>query len=134
MILFNDLRKYLIAFFFVMFYASVCLAAANDLSLHSDAVALPMQPTNEPPLKTSVGVDSEYFAQYFTSPRSAITSQEVKDMPFSSMKEFFEETAAITLHKGSDLTIWSLAPSLDRISLNPIDDIKNIQVLVKYRF
>jgi hypothetical protein len=134
MMLFNDLRTYLIAFFLVMFYASVSLAAANDLSLHSDAIALPMQPTNEPPLKTSVGVDSEYFAQYFTSSRSAITTQEVKDRPFSSMKESFEEAAAITLHKGSDRTIWSLAPSLDRISLNPIDDIKNIQVLVKYRF
>ncbi|HUI44566.1 MAG TPA: hypothetical protein VL122_01075 [Nitrospirota bacterium] len=122
------------AFFLTMFYASVSLAAVNDLGLHSDAIAQTTQPTNESSVKTSAGIDSEYSPQYFTSFGSAITTPEDKDKPFSSMKEYLEDTAAITLAKGGDDIIWSLAPSLARMSLNPIDDIKNIQLLLKYRF
>jgi len=117
-----------------MFYASATLAAANDLSLHADTISPMMQPTNASPLKTTDGIDNEWFARYFANFTSTTTALEAKDMPAISLKEYFEETAAITLHKGGDRNIWSLAPSLDRISLNPIDDIKNLQVLVRYRF
>ena len=59
---------------------------------------------------------------------------EGKDLAFGSMNECFEETAVITLRKEGDEIMWGLAPSLGKFSLNPIDDIKNLQVLLQYRF
>lgn len=134
MVLFNGVRKYLAAFFLVMFYASASPAAMNDLSLSSDTIAQTMHATNESPIKASIGINSECFTGYFTNFSSVIIALEHKAMPVGSMNACFEETAAITLHKGGDKIIWSLAPSLGRFSLNPIDDIKNLQVLLQYRF
>ena len=134
MLLFNGLRKYLAAFLLVMFYASVSLAAADDMSLQSDTIAQTMQPTNEPSIKTAAGISSDCFIGCFANIRSEITVLERKDMPVGSMNESFEQATSITLRKDGDKIIWSLVPSLDRFSLNPIDDIKNIQVVLKYRF
>jgi hypothetical protein len=127
-VLFNGFKKYLAAFFFVMFYASASLATTNNLNLWSDTIVQTIHPT----IKTSY--NSEYFNEYFTNFRSVAIVLERKDMPVGSMSECFEEASAITLHKDGDKVIWSLVPSLDRVSLNPIDNIKNLQVLLKYRF
>lgn len=62
-----------------------------------------------------------------------ISALERKDIPVGSMKESLEEAVAIALHRDGD-KIWSLAPSLCKVSLNPIDDIKNLQVLLQYRY
>jgi hypothetical protein len=131
--LFKGLRKIISAFYLVIFYASASLAAANGMSLPSDTIAQTMHPTNESPI-TSEGIDRKFFTEYFTSFRSVITGVERKDSSVGSMNECFEEIAAISLHKDGDKIIWSVAPSLLRISLNPIEDIKNLQVLLRYRF
>lgn len=135
MVLFSGRRKYLAALILATFFASASLAAADDLSLQSDTVSRTMHPTNESPTKISSGINSECFTGYFINLRSVIAAPERKDMPVGSMNECFEDTAAITLHKDGDKIIWSLVPSLlGRFSLNPIDDIKNLQVVLKYRF
>jgi hypothetical protein len=131
--LFSGLRKIIAAFYLVIFYASASLAAANGMSFPSDTIAQSMHPTNESPI-TSVGIDSKFFTEYFTSFRSVIAGVERKDSSVGSMNECFEEIAAISLHKDGDKIIWSVAPSLLRFSLNPIEDIKNLQVLLRYRF
>ena len=128
MVLFNGPRKYLAAFFLVMFYASASLATTNNLSLWSDTV----DQTIHPIIKTSG--NSECFTGYFTNFRNVPIVLEREDMPAGSLNECFGETSAITLHKGGDKIVWSLVPSLDRLSLNPIDNIKNLQVLWQYRF
>lgn len=128
MVLFNGLRRCLAAFFLVMFCASASLATTNDPSLWSDTVDKTIHPT----IKTSG--NSECFTGYFTSFRNMPIVLEREDMPAGSLNECFGETSAITLHKGGDKTVWSLVPSLDRLSLNPIDNIKNLQVLWQYRF
>ncbi len=131
MVLFIGLRKYLAALFFIIIYASASLAATNELGLYS---ALTMHPANDSPKNISVEINGDGFAGYFTKFASLSAALEHKDMPVSSVNESFEETAAISLHKDGDKTIWSLIPSLSRYSLNPIDDIKNIQVLLQYKF
>jgi hypothetical protein len=131
--LFNGLRKIIAVFSLFIFYASASLAASNGMSLPSDTIAQTMHPTNESPI-TSVGIDSKFFTGYFTGFRSVITGVEREDMPAGSLNECFGETSAITLHKGGDKITWSLIPSLDKVSLNPIDNIKNLQVLLQYRF
>jgi hypothetical protein len=124
-------KKYLVALFLIMIYASASLAAANDPGLFS---AMTMHPTNDSPKNISVEINSDCFAGYFTKFTSLSTDLEHMDMPISWVSECFEETSTITLHKDGDKIIWGLAPSLSRYSLNPIDDIRNIQVLLRYRF
>ncbi len=129
--LFIGLQKYLAALFLILIYASASLAAANDQGLLS---ALTMHPTNDSLKNISAEINSDCFAGYFTEFTRESAALEHKDMPVSSASECFEETASIALHKDGDKIIWSLVPSLSRYSLDPIDDLKNIQVLLRYRF
>ncbi len=128
MLLFNGLRKYLAAFFLVMLSASASLATTNNLSLWSD----PVDKTIDPTIKTSG--NSECFTGYFTNFRNVPIVLERENMPAGPLNECFGEASAITLHKGGDKVVWSLVPSLDNLSLNPINNIKNLQVLWQYRF
>ena len=127
---FVGLQKYSAALFLIMICASASFAAADDLGLFS---ALTMHPTDSLN-NISVEINSDCFAGYFTKFTSASAAPEHKDTPISSVSECFEEAASITLHKDGDKIIWSLVPSLSRYSLDPIDDLKNIQVLLRYRF
>jgi hypothetical protein len=129
----KGIRKYTAAIFLVMFFASATLAAANNLSLQSDTIAQTMHPTNETSIKTSTDINSACSTGYLTNFGSALTVLERKGMPAGSLNECFNETAAIALHKDGDKIIWSLTPSLDRFSFNPIDDIKKLQVLLQYK-
>ena len=132
--LFNDLRKYLTAFFLVIFYASASLAEVSDPGLPFVTAAQTTHPTDLPTIDISAGINSECFTGYYTNLQSVITALERNDVPVGSMKESFEETAAIALHKHGEKIIWSLAPSLDKVSLNPIEDFKNLHVLLQHRF
>ena len=130
--LFNCLRTYLAAFFLVVFTAS--LAAANDPGLPSDASAQATCPTNQSPSELSAGINSDCFSGYHINFKSVISALERKDLPVGPMKESIEEAVAIALLRDGDTSMWSLAPSLGKISLNPIDDIKNLQVLLQYKY
>ncbi len=133
--LFNGLLKCLVAFFLVTIYAPAVLGAANELSLlPSDIISHTMNLANPSPIKKSVWNSNECFPGYFANDKSVSISMEGKDLAFGSMNECFEETAVITLRKEGDEIMWGLAPSLGKFSLNPIDDIKNLQVLLQYRF
>ncbi len=120
--------------FLVMFFASATLAAANSLSFQSDIIAQTTYPTDDMPIKTSAGINSECFTGYFTNFRTVTTALKGKEMPVGSLNECLKETVGIALHKDGDKIIWSLAPSLGRFSLNPTDNIKNLQVLLQYSF
>ncbi len=118
-----------------MFFASACPAAANDAGLPSVTIARTVHPTNESSIKTSVEIESECFTGYFTDIRSVINDRERRDMPAGSVNECFEEPAPLALHKDGDKIIWSLAPSLAKLSLNPIDDSKKLPLLLlQYSF
>ena len=135
MVLFNGLLKYSATIFLVIFCAFASLAAANDLSLRSDANAQTTHPENEQRLQTSGELTSECFAEYSNDIGILITAPENPNMPVGSVNESLEESVAIALHKdGDNKIIWSLGPSLKTISLKPIDKINNLQVLLKYKF
>ncbi len=133
MVLFNGFRKYLVVFFLVMLSASSSLAAANNLSFESDTDYQMMQPTNEPPIIKSAEINSACFSVYVTDFKSAVSALERGDTA-GSMNECFGDTATISLHKDDGKIIWSVAPSLSRLSFNPLDNIRNLQVVLKYRF
>ncbi len=106
----SGLYKYLSAFFFIML-CSASLAGANN---RDSSLELPMLPANE------------FIVQD--------TANGHQDAPAGSLGESLEDIAAIPLHKHDDQIVWSLAPSLSKVSLNPIDDIRNMQVLLRFRF
>jgi hypothetical protein len=93
-----------------------------------------MHPTIDSLQNISIGINSDCFTGYFTKFRSVSAALERRDMPIVPTSESLEEAAAITLHKDGDKGIWSLAPSLCKYSFNLLDDIKNFQVLLRYRF
>jgi hypothetical protein len=133
-LLFNGLQNYLAVFILAIFCASASFAAANDLNLQSDTITQTMHPTNESPIETSAGIKIDGFTGDYNNYRSEIIAFERTDKSIGSIKEYIEETCSIALRKHADKIIWSLAPSLDRFSFNPIDDIKNLQIVLKYRF
>ncbi len=128
---FSGLQKYITALFLVMIYASASCAATNDLDLFSAPMAYPKDDSSN---NISVEINSDCFAGYFTNSTDVNTAPEHKDMPVSSVSECLEEAVSIALRKDGTTIIWSLVPVLSTYSLNPIDDIKNIQVLLQYRF
>jgi hypothetical protein len=133
MVLFKGLRKYSAMFYLVLFIASASLAAANGPGLPADAIPQTPHPTNESSITTSIGIDNECFTGDFTNSGSLITGLERRNKPLVLMNECFNEPTFIALHKDGDKIIWSLAPSsLSKLSLNPIDDSKKLQVLLQY--
>ena len=136
MALFKGLQKYSAAFFLVMLFASASPATANGPVLPFVTPARTMHPTNESSITTSMEIDNECFAGYFTNFRIVIVDPERRDnMPVGSINECFEDPAPLALHKDGDKIIWSLAPSLAKFSPNPIDDSKKLPLLLlQYSF
>lgn len=120
------LHKYSALFFLIMIFTS-SLAGANDLALSS---ALAMHPINSPLNNISAGC----FPGRFVESTRKGAALEREDTLVSSESNCFKENAAIPLHKDGKEIVWSLAPSLSKFSLDPLDVIKNVQVLLQYRF
>ncbi len=79
-----------------------------------------MQQLNSPFMQIASGASSYSGTGYFTD--------------LTGERPLLEETASIPLHKHGSTTIWSLAPEPGKLSLNPIDMIKNIHLVLQYRF
>ncbi len=128
---FSGLQKYVAALFLVMIYASASFAATNGLDLFPFLTADPKDDSSN---NISIEINNDCFAGYFTNSTKVNTTPEYRDMPVGSVSECLEEAASIALRKDGTTIIWSLVPVLTTYSLNPIDDIKNIQVLLQYKF
>ncbi len=138
MVVFNGLRKYLVVFLLITFSASASLAAENDFSLESNDPSQAINQTSESSMTTSTGVNNLCLSTYVTNFGNAVTNVGRRGTA-DSMYECFEDTTPTTplhipLHKDDGKVIWSLTPSFSRITFNPIDDIRNLQVMLKYRF
>ena len=137
MVSFNGLQKSLVVFFLVTFSACASLAAGNDFSIGPDTPSQAVKQTRESSGTTSAGVNNLCLSAYGTNFGNTATSLE-RTVSAASVNECFEDTAPtplhISLHKDEGKVIWSLAPSFSRLSINPIDDIRNLQVVLKYRF
>jgi len=127
----SSLQKYLIAVFLIAICTSTSDALANSVGLFS---AQKMNQTDALLNNTSVGINNDFFAGQYTKLASASFAHEYKEISASPVSQYFEDITTISLHKDHDKITWSLAPSLNTYSLNPIDDIKNVQVLLQYKF
>ena len=124
-------KKSLIIVFLIAICALTSIAEANSIG---SFFAQKINTTNVLSNNTSTGVNTDFFAGDFTKFTSASSALEYRDMSAGPVRQYFQDITAIALHKDHDQIIWSLAPSLSTYSLNPIDDIKNVQVLLRYRF
>ena len=126
-----SLKKSLIVVFLIAICAFTSIAEANSIG---SLFAQKINATNVLSNNASMGVNNDFFAGDFTKFTSASSALEYRDMSASPVSQYFQDITAISLHKDHDKIIWSLAPSLSTYSLNPIDDIKNVQVLLRYNF
>lgn len=126
-----SLKKLLIVVFLIAICASTSIAVANSIGLFS---AQKMNSTNTLSNNTSMGFNNDFFTGDFTKFTSTSSALEYKGISASPMSQYLQDITAISLQKDHDKIIWSLAPSLSTYSLNPIDDIKNVQVLLRYKF
>ncbi len=137
MVLFNGLRKYLVVFLLVTFSAAASLAAENDFSLESNTPSQAINQTSESS-SASMRVNNLCLSSYVTNFGTAVTNVGRRGTA-DSMYECFEDATPTTplhipLHKDDGQVIWSLTPTFSRVTFNPIDDIRNLQVVLKYRF
>ena len=126
-----SLKKSLIVVFLLAICAFTSLAEANSIG---SFFAQKINATNVLSNNASMGINNDYFTGDFTKFTSASSALEYRDMSASPVNQYFQDITAISLHKDHDKIIWSLAPSLSTYSLNPLDDIKNVQVLLRYKF
>ena len=130
MALFPALQKYLAALVLVLI-ATSSFAGENDPGLSS---AFMMHPSKGPTANVSEEIKSCFTDCFTISTRRESTTLESRDMDFNPISEALDEAVAITLSKDGDQVIWSLAPTLSTVSLDPKDVIRNVQVLLRYRF
>jgi len=126
-----SLKKSLMVVFLIAICASASIAAANGTGLFS---AQKMDPTSALSNDTSTGFNNDFFTDDFTKFTSKSPTPEYRDTSAGPLSKYLQDITAISLQKDHDKIIWSLSPSLSTYSLNPIDDIKNVQVLFRYKF
>jgi len=128
---------YLTIFYIIIFFAAVPCTAGDNIDLLSYETNTPMSSlasnlNNSP---SSFFTNDSCFTGYFTSLSSLFSNLDKKNNLFSvSADECFEDKAAITVGKNGDKITWSFVPLFDASGFNPIDAIKNFQVMWQYKF
>jgi hypothetical protein len=125
------LQKFIITILFISICAFTSIAEANSRGLFSYQK---LNSTNYLSENQSSGTNSDLFDYNIINFTAVSSTFQHENKSTSSLRKFFEDITAISLQKDHDNVIWSLTPSLNTFSLNPIDDIKNVQVLLRYRF
>ena len=126
--LFNGFLRFLAASLIFVCAASAS-AATNDLSS-----VLAMNPASDAIKNIDVTVANDLFAGDSRKLTSASFISEHKYTPLINVREYFENLSAVSLFKNRDNSVWSLAPSFGKYSANPLSDLKNVQVLLRYKF
>ncbi len=131
-------QKYCIVLFLVICCSSVAAAATKQVDQLTDSFFPTTQPTHNPTTAAGISINDEYFRGFVTDFRSAITAPSRGDMSVGSVKEYlkdyFRGKATVELNKDGEESRWSLAPSLGKLSLNPLTNIKNMVMLLQYKF
>jgi hypothetical protein len=136
----NVYKEYLTMFYIVIFFTAAPCAAGNNINLMSNETNTPMNSLSGNFNKVDDSPSSLFtydscFTGYFTSLSSLFGNLTKKNNSFSvSADECFGDNAAITIGKYGDNVTWSFVPLFDASGFNPVDAIKNFQVMWQYRF
>ncbi len=111
-----SLRIGLSALFLVLLCAASPAAAADQRLLPAPEV----QQLNSPFINIAAGAENYSGTGCFTSLTGECPG--------------VEESASIPLHKHGNTVVWSLVPEPAKLSLDPLDVIKNTHLVLRYRF
>ena len=128
---FPGFLRFFTAVILILTYAAFARAATDNGSLSSAPI---MNPTGASSKNITMEINSDWFAGDLTKLTSASFTSERRNVPLIDVREYFENLAAVSLLKDRDNAVWSLAPSFGKYSINPLNDLKNVQVLLQYRF
>ncbi len=124
--------------FLVICCASLAAAAAKPADRLTDSISPSTRPTIDPTTEAWAVINNPYSTGDVTDFRSAITAPSRGDTSLGPaieyLKDYFRGTANDARHKEGEESRWSLSPSPGRLSLNPLTDIKNMVMLLQYRF
>ena len=141
MSVYKEYFEYLAIFYIIIIFFTAAPCTAEDISnLMSYNTNTPMDTlssnlTNMNDSHSSLFTNDSCFIGYFTSLGSIFGSLDKKNNLLSvSADECFSDKAAITVGKYGDNMTWSFVPLFDASGFNPVDVIKNFQVMWQYKF
>ena len=140
MIVYKEYFEYLAIFYVIFFFTAAPCTAGDNINVMSyetdtimNTLSNNLTKTNDPPL--SLFTNDSCFTGYCTSLKNLFGNLDKKYNLLSvSVDECFGDKAAITIGKYGDHITWSFVPLFDASGYDPIDAIKNFQVMCQFRF
>jgi hypothetical protein len=133
----NCAYRFFILLFLILSHTSLALAALVQTEEPQDAIAERVWPTHGAPMAASIDIAHEFAKEIFTVPDGEKRTPQRGDAPLDGLTDFsqkyFKDTSTFTLFDSAE-TRWSLAPLSDKFNLNPMTDIRNLEVLLQRKF
>ncbi len=138
---FKCIPKILPVLFLCMFYASLALAAVDQKSSSQNTNFPWVVPTNGSPVPALTDITTEYskgMPADFGGKTNAAVRLLLAAFPDPSIDpnpaaEYFRDLSTFTFYDDKD-TRWNLAPLSDKFTMNPLTDIRNVEVLLQYKY
>ena len=130
----KNLCSYSIVIYFVLFHSIAAFGVTNEVVLPDDAAAQVREASVPVTQETFADIGIDSIKGYYMPSPGVITVSEHHDVTVGPASAMLKEKTAIILHKDGTEIRWSLAPMLSKLSLNPIENIKNLEWMLEYRF
>jgi hypothetical protein len=132
--------EYIAIFYIIIIFTVAPCAAGDNVNLISDETntqinILSNNLTKTDDLPSSLSTNDSYITGYFAGARNLFGYLDKKYNLLSvSVDDCFVDKSALTIGKYGDKITWSFVPLFDTSSYNPIDAVKNFQVMCRFRF
>jgi hypothetical protein len=132
---FNRFSIFFPVLLLIILSASFVFAAAEQKSY--DNTAGQVCPAKGTPAEALVDITSEYSQGMhvdFSGQATAPAPREIAlDSPTDFSSKYFRQQLTLPFYDSKE-TKWCLAPLSDNFSFNPMTDIRNLKVLLQYKF
>ena len=129
--------KNIIFLIFLVLYASVSAAADHP----DPSMIAPTQSTRmsiDESMEPMPVSNDEYFKEYDIDWKRELAAPTQNHLPVGSLVQYLNVylrgQSSGSIYKSGEESKWSIEPSLVRLSLNPLTDIRNLMLTIQYRF
>jgi hypothetical protein len=137
---YKEYYEYIAIIYIIIIFTVVPCAAWDNINLMSYETNTPMSiisnnltKTND--LPSSLSTNDSYFTGYFTGARHLFGYLDKKyNLSPVTVEECLVDKTAITIGKYGDKITWRFVPLFDASGYNPIDAIKNFELMCQFRF
>jgi hypothetical protein len=134
----NCVYKFFLLLFLIVSYASLTLAAVDQTKKPQDAISERVWPTYGTPMAASIDISREHTKGILPDINGETRRAPLRgDAPLDGLMDFsqkyFRDNSTFTVFNGAE-TRWSLAPLSEKFNLNPMTDIRNLEVLLQLKF